>query len=125
MAAMWGQSLVAPATSKEVVAYDMPNPELAAAVQDSLVTLDALMTKFPLASRNFDSLIQWTAALQKWRADLFLAHGYLAAAGFDVPSWDMDLEATPSLFVNTWRDYLAKVWPAVDPTRAGSFYVVQ
>jgi len=111
--------------SKEVVAYDMPNPDLAAAVQNSLVTLDALLAKFPLASRSFDSLIQWTAALHKWRTDLWLAHGYLAAAGFDVPDWDMELDATPSLFVTTWRDYLAKVWPMVDPARAGCFYVVQ
>ena len=105
--------------------HHTPQPELAAAVQESLLSLDALMLRFSLANRSFDTLVQWVAELQKWRSDLWLAQSYLSAAGFDLPDVDMELDAAPTHFLTTWRNYLAKVWPAVDPARAAYFLRVQ
>lgn len=111
--------------AREILAYDAPFPELAGAVQSSLDGLNSLMARLPTASQNFDAMIQWTAALRDWRYALYLAHGYLTSAGFDVPCWDLELEAAPTLFLITWRDYLAKVLPLVEPLRVGAYYVVQ
>ena len=104
--------------------YDAPNPELSELVQDSMLSIDVLLSQYAVAVLTIDGALQWMTALQKWRFGLFLTAGYMAAGGYDVP-WDLELERAPSHFISTWRDLLGKVWPSVDPNRADRLHRVQ
>ncbi|WP_423066159.1 hypothetical protein [Devosia sp. CN2-171] len=106
------------------ILYDPPNSELSTMVQEAMLTIGVLLARYPVAVQTIDGNFQWIAALHKWREDLWLVAGYLAAAGFD-PPWDLELEDQPTVFIVTWRALLAKVWPAIDPMRPDRLHRVQ
>jgi hypothetical protein len=90
-------------------------PELIDAVRASTLGIETLLASFPLKAGDMAGSLRWCTELRSWREGIWLAQGHLAAAGFAVPSWELEFEQDPAFFVETWRAYLAKVWPLVDP----------
>lgn len=103
---------------------DQPFPELVEAVRASLTGIEQLLARYEHDAIDFDRHVNWVVDLQKWRDDLFLAAGYMSAAGYDVP-WDLELRPSPATFIQTWRELLTKAWAVLQPSQAGRLHRVQ